>query len=125
MHDADHAPRSATARDASSAAGNDASLAATDDASHPVLRDASGPGLTRRLCAWCEQAIPAKARRDAVCCSVRCRQARHRFLRAVGRAEAAALTRSLRLAYADPPYAATPGCTGTTPTTVARSTTPR
>jgi hypothetical protein len=39
-----------------------------------------------------------------VCCSVRCRQARHRFLRAVGQAEADAPGRSLRLAYADPPY---------------------
>jgi hypothetical protein len=27
------------------------------------------------------------ARRDAVCCSVRCRQARHRFLRAAGYVE--------------------------------------
>ena len=57
-----------------------------------------------RVCAWCEKPIPARARRDAVCCSVRCRQARHRFLRAVGHAEAVALGRSLRLAYADPPY---------------------
>ena len=57
-----------------------------------------------RLCAWCENPIPAKARRDAVCCSVRCRQARHRFLRAVGYAEAVAPGRPLRLAYADPPY---------------------
>ena len=32
------------------------------------------------------------------------RQARHRFLRAVGRPEAVAPGRSLRLAYADPPY---------------------
>ena len=40
-----------------------------------------------RLCAWCDDPIPAKARRDVVCCSVRCRQARHRFLRAVGHAE--------------------------------------
>jgi hypothetical protein len=39
-----------------------------------------------------------------VCCSVRCRQPRHRFLRAVGRAEAAGYDRPLRLAYADPPY---------------------
>ena len=45
-----------------------------------------------------------RARRDTVCCSVRCRQARHRFLRAVGHAEAVAPGRSLRLAYADPPY---------------------
>ena len=57
-----------------------------------------------RVCAWCEGPIPVRARRDAVCCSVRCRQARHRFLRAVGRAEAVAPGRSLRLAYADPPY---------------------
>jgi len=57
-----------------------------------------------RLCAWCENPIPAKARRDAVCCSVRCRQARHRFLRAVGHADLVAPGRPLRLAYADPPY---------------------
>jgi len=38
-----------------------------------------------------------------VCCSVRCRQARQRFLRTVGRA-AVADGRPLRLAYADPPY---------------------
>ncbi len=57
-----------------------------------------------RLCAWCENPIPARARRDAVCCSVRCRQARHRFLRAVGCAEAFAPGRPLRFAYADPPY---------------------
>ena len=57
-----------------------------------------------RLCAWCENPIPAKARRDAVCCSVRCRQARHRFFRAVGYADSVAPGRTLRLAYADPPY---------------------
>ena len=61
------------------------------------------PAVTR-VCAWYEGPIPAGARRDAVCRSVRCRQARHRFLRAVGRAEAVAPGRSLRLAYADPPY---------------------
>jgi len=44
-----------------------------------------------------------------VCCSVRCRQARQRFARAVGRAEAAGYDRPLRLAYADPPY---PGSAG-------------
>ena len=43
-----------------------------------------------RACAWCDGPIPAKAWRDAVCCSVRCRQARHRFLRAVGYAESVA-----------------------------------
>ena len=57
-----------------------------------------------RACAWCAGPIPARARRDAVCCSVRCRQARHRFMRAVGYAESVAAGRPLRLAYADPPY---------------------
>jgi len=57
-----------------------------------------------RLCAWCENSIPPGPRRDAVCCSVRCRQARHRFLRAVGYADSVAPGRPLRLAYADPPY---------------------
>jgi hypothetical protein len=61
------------------------------------------PAVTR-VRAWCEGPIPARARRDAVCCSVRCRQARHRFLRAVGHVEAVRPGRSLRLAYADPPY---------------------
>jgi hypothetical protein len=56
-----------------------------------------------RLYAWCENPIPAKARRDAVCCSVRCRQARHRFLLAVGCAEQV-IRSPLRLAYAYPPY---------------------
>jgi len=57
----------------------------------------------RRICAWCEGPIPGRARRDSVCCSKRCRQARHRFLRAAGHAEAVN-GRPLRLAYADPPY---------------------
>jgi hypothetical protein len=55
-----------------------------------------------RICAWCEQPIPLQARRDAVCCSTRCRQARHRFRSAVGLAVAHG--RPLKLAYADPPY---------------------
>ena len=70
----------------------------------PAGHDASrATGETRRVCAWCSGPIPAAARRDAVCCSVRCRQARHRFLSTVGRAAVAA-GRPLRLAYADPPY---------------------
>jgi hypothetical protein len=40
----------------------------------------------------------------AVCCSVRCRQARHRFLRVVGYAEYVAPSRPLCLAFTDPPY---------------------
>jgi hypothetical protein len=75
------------------------------DASHEARADVSGAaGTTRRVCAWCAGPIPAASRRDAVCCSVRCRQARHRFGRTVGRAEAVAGGRALRLAYADPPY---------------------
>ena len=56
-----------------------------------------------RLCAWCQNPIPARTRRDAVCCSVRCRPARHRFLRAVGYAVQIS-GRPLRLTYADRPY---------------------
>ena len=37
-----------------------------------------------RVCAWCRGEIPAAARRDALCCSKRCRQARHRFRSGVG-----------------------------------------
>jgi hypothetical protein len=39
-----------------------------------------------------------------VCCSTPCRQARHRFNTAVGNAGTVAVGRTLRLAYADPPY---------------------
>ncbi|HZD15681.1 MAG TPA: hypothetical protein VE196_11290, partial [Pseudonocardiaceae bacterium] len=75
------------------------------DASDPALLDASGSaGATRRVCAWCVGPIPPTARRDAVCCSVRCRQARHRFTRTVGQARSVAHGRALQLAYADPPY---------------------
>jgi hypothetical protein len=77
-------------RDASGSAGNDASRAA---------------GGTRRDCAWCGGPIPPRARRDAVCCSVRCRQARHRFNRAIGAAAGSVADgHPRRLAYADPPY---------------------
>jgi hypothetical protein len=61
-------------------------------------------GATQRLCDWCNGPIPARARRDSICCSVRCRQARHRFLRGVGHARPVADGHPLRLAYADPPY---------------------
>ncbi|MEV0592467.1 hypothetical protein [Nonomuraea cavernae] len=83
--------------------------AALHDASRSTTaqHDASPPGNdAQRLCAWCSGPIPATARRDAVCCSVRCRQARHRFTRTVGAgaAEGVATGHPLRLAYADPPY---------------------
>ena len=85
-------------RDASPPAGGDASPRAGPDASRIT-------GATRRVCAWCSGPIPDRARRDAICCGVRCRQARHRFLRAAGQAgPVAGGRRPLRLAYADPPY---------------------
>jgi hypothetical protein len=90
---------------------HDASPAAVDDASSPDPDTtdrgepvASSGRETRRVCAWCSRPIPAKARRDAICCSTPCRQARHRFNTGVGSARAVAVGRTLRLAYADPPY---------------------
>ncbi|QHF24113.1 hypothetical protein GTU73_08880 [Rathayibacter sp. VKM Ac-2804] len=62
------------------------------------------PSSSTRICSWCSGPIPAAARRDAVCCSVRCRQARHRFARGVGDPVASRRGEKLRLAYADPPY---------------------
>jgi hypothetical protein len=56
-----------------------------------------------RLCAWCGRPVPAGVRRDARCCSKRCRQAQHRFRHGAGQAIALA-DQPLRLAYADPPY---------------------
>ena len=69
-------------------------------------------------CAWCSGPIPARARRDAITCSQRCRQARHRVTAAVrdgsrrdprdvSRVDAPLQAR--RFAYADPPY---PGLAG-------------
>jgi hypothetical protein len=64
------------------------------------VRAPPGPA---RACAWCRGPVPERARADAVTCSKRCRQARHRFLRAAGYADRVT-GRALRLAYADPPY---------------------
>jgi hypothetical protein len=61
-------------------------------------------------CGWCEQPIPATARRDAIYCSKRCRQAAHRVAscapgrRGGRRVALRSSTGPLRLAYADPPY---------------------
>jgi hypothetical protein len=57
-----------------------------------------------KTCAWCRGPIPGTLRADAICCSVRCRQARHRFVSGVGVPVARGHGESLRLAYADPPY---------------------
>ena len=55
-----------------------------------------------KTCDWCNAPMTTQ-RADAVCCSVRCRQARHRFARGSGVLPVAS-GRPLRLAYADPPY---------------------
>lgn len=60
--------------------------------------------MPTRKCAWCREPIPSTMRSDAVCCSKRCRQARHRFTSGVGVAPTGGRDASLRLAYADPPY---------------------
>lgn len=57
---------------------------------------------TTRTCAWCKEPIPATHRSDALCCSVRCRQARHRFTSSIGTGTSG--NQPLQLAYADPPY---------------------
>ena len=73
-----------------------------------VTRDLSNHDVdARRLCAWDELPIPARARRDARFCSKRCRQASHRFHRPSRRAGASqpiAAGPARRFAYADPPY---------------------
>lgn len=58
--------------------------------------------MEARSCAWCSARIRATARRDAIYCGVRCRQAAHRAR--IDRLELEATDRPLRLAYADPPY---------------------
>jgi hypothetical protein len=62
-----------------------------------------------RRCAWCGGVLSARARRDTITCSQRCRQARHRVAAAVRDASSAAAAdpsrgSTRRLAYADPPY---------------------
>jgi len=103
-------------------------MADRDTSPAAAERDASRADAVEalRVCAWCRGPIPPAARRDAVCCSVRCRQARHRFSRAAGQPPGAPPRRGgatgrlrlapgypsrleaavgpLRLAYADPPY---------------------
>lgn len=71
-----------------------------EDVPLPEMPDVVEPGPA--VCEWCDLAIPTGARSDSITCSKRCRQARWRFMRAVGRGMAG--VRPLRLAYADPPY---------------------
>lgn len=61
--------------------------------------------MTASTCDWCQGPMPSDARRDAVTCSQRCRQARWRFRR--GSADLVGATAPgapVRMAYADPPY---------------------
>lgn len=60
--------------------------------------------MTPRVCDWCRGEIPARARRDSITCSKRCRQARHRFRSSVGSASPVVHGHPRRIAYADPPY---------------------
>lgn len=57
-----------------------------------------------RICVWCRGQISPAARRDAITCSTRCRQARNRFVQGVGTPPPVDGGHPLRLAYADPPY---------------------
>ena len=97
---------------------DDTSLVATADTSPAAEHDPSTltaaqhdpsrlSGETRRICQWCRAGLEETKRRDSIYCSKRCRQAAHRFHRGAPRRVAA--TRSLRFAYADPPY---PGQSG-------------
>jgi hypothetical protein len=98
---ADASPRAETDASRATTAEPDASCSPANATADPSC----GPAALR-VCAWCRGPIPERARRDAVCCSTRCRQARHRFTTTVGRGDArgVAAGRPLRLAYADPPY---------------------
>lgn len=64
-----------------------------------------------RQCAYCRGPIPARARRDAVYCSQRCRQAAHRFKVDASHRDPhdGKPAHPMRFAYADPPY---PGLAG-------------
>jgi hypothetical protein len=55
-----------------------------------------------RRCAWCRELLPTTVRADSIFCSKLCRQAAFR-LRQLGAASVVA-ERSIRVAYADPPY---------------------
>ena len=56
-------------------------------------------------CDWCGGPLPSDARRDAVTCSQRCRQARWRFRSGSGAPTSpGAAGGPIRVCYADPPY---------------------
>lgn len=59
-------------------------------------------GTSTRWCAWCNGALPLRARADAKFCSTAHRQAFFRFAKGRGLRPGAA--RVMRMCYADPPY---------------------
>lgn len=72
-----------------------------------IPRTDPGPAGSRKRalsCAWCRELLSATARRDARFCSQRCRQAAHRFTRAVVHDVRHDGSSAMRFAYADPPY---------------------
>lgn len=60
--------------------------------------------MVNGTCAWCRELLNPTARRDSIYCSQRCRQAAHRFTRAVAHDVHHDGSRPMRFAYADPPY---------------------
>jgi len=81
--------------------------ASGDASSREASGDASSRSSATRTCAWCHGPIRTAARRDAIYCGQRHRQAAHRFHRPSRRAGAALRVspgQALRFAYADPPY---------------------
>jgi hypothetical protein len=80
--------------------------------SRMIAQPSSPTSATTRRCGWCPTSLDAAARRDAIYCSQRCRQAAHRFHRPSRRAGARLLLElpsfsdvdARRFAYADPPY---------------------
>ena len=71
---------------------------ATDPSRPPAGETSRGD----RRCGWCKASIRTAARRDAIYCSTRCRQAAHRTR--IRSLEPGSTDRPARLAYADPPY---------------------
>lgn len=57
-----------------------------------------------RACAWCRKLLKTTSRRDQKFCDQRCRQASHRFTRAVAHDVRHDGSTPMRFAYADPPY---------------------
>lgn len=88
-------------RDVSRPGADDVSRAAQGDTSLAAAGDTS-PLEGRRLCGWCRRSLEATVRCDARFCSRKCRQTAFRLRRR--HVVEVLADRSLRFAYADPPY---------------------